>query len=58
MTGQARQGFVEPEVDYRHAQLMSQVAQTHLARRPVNTWVHDLLERRSRRHAGQVRTCS
>lgn len=58
MNGQPRQGFVEAEVDYRHAQLMAEVAQNLTVRRPRSAWIHDLLSKRTRRHTGRPLPCT
>jgi hypothetical protein len=45
MNGQIRQGFSEPEVDYRHVQLMAEVAQHLIERKARRRRVHNLLHR-------------
>jgi hypothetical protein len=45
------QGFFEAELDYRHEQLMSQVAQSFVPRRSVSCWMQDMLAKPRHRHA-------
>jgi hypothetical protein len=53
MLGAPLQGYAAVEIDYRHEQLMALVAQTPVAGRPRNAWIHDLLGNWRRHHHGR-----
>jgi hypothetical protein len=50
MSEQSQQGFVDPPVDYRHTQLMNEVAQRIAPRSARTHKLHDRLAKHWSRH--------
>jgi hypothetical protein len=58
MSGQLGHGFVEAEIDYRHAQLMAEVAQVIEVRRSRRRWFHDVIRALRIRHHALPKACT